>query len=57
MLDYAISFVVEYEAFDGCQGLRKPQAAFEDDPPKVDSIHKSSHQHDDVRALTKALAQ
>ena len=56
-LDSAISLAVEYEAFDGCQGLRKPQVTFEDDPPKVDSIHKSSHQNDDVRALTKALEE
>lgn len=45
-LDSAIALAVEYEAFEGCPGLRKPTVSFEDDLPKstttlVETVQRS----------------
>ena len=52
-LEAAIALAVEFEAFEGCQGIRKPHVTFEEPRPLVDSVARS--EKSEIEHLTRSL--
>ncbi|KAK3083482.1 hypothetical protein FSP39_023762 [Pinctada imbricata] len=60
-IDSAIALAVEFEAFEGCPGLRKPTVSFEDELPKstnalVESVQRSPIKEKSNSATKSELA-
>ena len=55
-LEAAIALAVEFEAFEGCQGIRKPHVTFEEPRPLVDHVDSVARsEKSEIEHLTRSL--